>query len=434
MTLPASGPVKQTPAPVTAPPPASGSLPVWLTGAATALLAAAALLAAIHLFVQRQVQRHPEQFNTFPLQEKLVGLALQRAAFADPHLLPVYGSSELTEPQQNRADDFFRAHPTGFGAFLIGNPGETSLMVTTKLAAADPLVVRGRKAVIFVSPGWFITPELDHRGFGVNFGPLQGSAFVFGSSLSAGLQQDIARRLLDYPDVFFRYPLLKAGLSCLAANRWPQRALLAAITPLGATDDAVRNAFDYARLGLWWWHEHPHPSPPAATRPAPIDWDKKIRAAAATGERQPPLSPYCMAPQSKFDVDRLRTFVDPQHPAESADANFNRWCARSKEWIDYRLLLRTAREMGISVLVICQPINESYSRLQGLDAQTSAGFYARLRAETAPFQVPLLTFPSEGNDPHYFQDANHPSALMWLVYDRAMDIFYHQSPDRRPVR
>jgi D-alanine transfer protein len=434
VTLPASGPVKQTPAPPAAPPAASGALHVWLSAAAASLLAAAGLLAAVHRLVQRQVQRHPEQFNTFPLQEKLVGLALQREAFADPHLLPVYGSSELTEPQQNRADGFFRAHPTGFGAFLIGNPGETCLMMTTKLAAADPAIVRGRKAVIFVSPGWFIAPELDHRGCGVNFGPLHGGEFVFESPLSAGLKQAIARRLLDYPDVLVRYPLLKAGLSCLEANRWPQRALLATITPMGIVNDRLRSAFDYARLGLWWWHEHPHPFPPAATRPTPIDWDQKIRAAAAAGERQPPLSPYCMSPRSKFDDDRLRTFVDPQHPEYTADANFERWCARSREWTDYQLLLRTAQEMGISVLVICQPINESYCRLQGLDAQTGTGFYQRLRAATAPFQVPLLTFPQEGSDPHYFQDANHPSALMWLVYDRAMDIFYHQLPAPGPAR
>jgi poly-D-alanine transfer protein DltD len=84
--------------------------------------------------------------------------------------------------------------------------------------------------------------------------------------------------------------------------------------------------------------------------------------------------------------------------------------------------------------VICQPINTHYSRLQGIAAGTNAGFYQRLSAETAAFHVPLLTFAQEGDDPHYFQDANHPSALMWLVYDHALDTFYHRQPAAGSVR
>ena len=103
----------------------------------------------------------------------MIGVALPRQAFDDPALLPVYGSSELTQPQANRADEFFGSHPTGFGAFLIGNPGETCLMIANKLAAAGP-EARGKKAVVFLSPGWFLASELDQRGFGVNFSPLQG--------------------------------------------------------------------------------------------------------------------------------------------------------------------------------------------------------------------------------------------------------------------
>ncbi len=86
------------------------------------------------------------------------------------------------------------------------------------------------------------------------------------------------------------------------------------------------------------------------------------------------------------------------------------------------------------MLVICQPINANYNRLQGSSDAARAGFYQRLRAETDAFHVPLLTFPEQGNDPHYFQDANHPSALMWLVYDRALDTFYHQPPSTEAVR
>ena len=412
----------------------SKQLLLWLWAAVASLVAAVVMLVAVHVFIQRQVQLHTQRFNTYPLPEKLVGLALQRQAFADPALLPVYGSSELTEPQVNRADDFFRTHPTGFGAFLIGNPGETCLMITTKLAAVDPANARGKKAVVFLSPDWFIAPGLDVPGCGANFSPLHGGVFTFDSRLSPSLKQDIARRLLDYPEIVARYPLLKAGMSCLAANTAAQRALLTALRPLAAVQYRMQRELDYARLGVWWWQEGTRVTPRRTLpdRLVRIDWDARLRDATAVQERQTPLGSYCMAPSSRFDQDRIGVFHDPKHPGYSADDNFNRWCARSKEWTDYRLLLRTAQEMGISLLVICQPINANYNRLQGIDEPVRAAFYQRLRSETDAFHVPLLTFPEQGNDPHYFQDANHPSALMWLVYDHALNTFYHQPLPAKP--
>ena len=414
--------------------PASRPPPLWLWAAVASLLAATVLLAAVHVFIRRQVQLHTQRFNLSPLPEKLSGLVLQGQAFADPTLLPVYGSSELTQPQDNRADDFFRAHPTGFGAFLIGNPGETCLMTTTKLAAVDPAFARGKKAVVFISPGWFIAPALDAPGFGANFSPLHGGVLTFGGHLSPALRRDIARRLLDYPSIMTLYPLLTAGLGCLAADTGPQRALGAALRPLAAVTYRVQRELDYARLGMWWWQESARVMPRLTSpgRAARIDWDARLRDARAAYARQTPLAPYCMAPASRFDQDRLGVFHDPRRPADSPDANFERWCARSQEWTDYRLMLRTAREMGIRLMVVCQPINASYSRLQGLGDAVRAGFYRRLGEETAAFGVPLLTFPAQGEGPRYFQDADHPSGLLWLEYDRALDEFYHQPAAPRP--
>ncbi len=403
--------------------------PVWLWALAVSLLAAALSLVATHRFIQRQIELHPERFNTSPLPEKLLGLALQQQAFANAELLPVYGSSELTQPQSNRADDFFRSHPTGFGAFLIGNPGEACLMIAAKLAAADPATVRGRKAVVFLSPGWFVAPELDHPGFGVNFSPLQGGVLTFESRLSPALKQDLAQRLLDYPDIISKYPLLKAGLTCLAANTAAQRTLLAVLSPVAAVHNRVQRELDYARLGLWWLHEGTRVTPPLATKSDPlpgINWDARLRDAAAS-DKLAVLSPYSVATASKFDDHFLGLFIDPRRPERTADDNYNRLLATSKEWADYRLLLRTAQEMGVTLEVICQPLNANFSRLQQVGPASRAQFYERLRAETAPFPVQLVTYEKEGEDPHFFQDANHPTPLMWLLYDHTLDAFYHQS-------
>ncbi len=402
------------------PPPSS---PVRLWAAGSAVAAALALFGALHGIVQASIQRHIERFNVYPQTEKLIGVALPQQAFSDPALLPVFGSSELTQPQANRADEFFGSHPTGFGAFLMGNPGETCLIIATRLAAAGP-EARGKKAVVFLSPGWFLAPELDHAGFGVNFSPLQGGIFAFESRLSADLKRDLARRLLDYPEVIGQSPLLETALASLAGRATWGDQLLAAAAPFGETQNRVQREMDYVRVGLWW-HEHPASGTmPGAT--GPIDWAKRLKEADAAYARQPALTSYSTGPSTGFDANLQRRFVDPKHPEVTPDQNFETACLASKEWTDFQLLLRTAREMKIHLLVVCQPLNAKFSQLQGLTARSNALFYDRLRQAVAPFKARLATFPDGEPDPHFYRDCVHPSAKAWIAYDAALDAFYHE--------
>ena len=89
-----------------------------------------------------------------PSPIKLTGNILQTEAFRLPDSLPIYGSSELDRPAENRPDDFFRDRPTGFTAFPIGRGGTTCLMILQKLAAVGH-AARGKKTAIFLSPTWF---------------------------------------------------------------------------------------------------------------------------------------------------------------------------------------------------------------------------------------------------------------------------------------
>ena len=375
-------------------------------------------------YVTTRIRRHLEQFNVYPQSEKLVGVALPDEAFVDPTILPVYGSSELTQPQENRADEFFGAHPTGFGAFLMGNPGETSLIVATRLASAGA-AARGKKAVVFLSPGWFLAPELDHRGFGVNFSPLQGGIFAFESRLSAHLKRDLARRLLDYPETIGQSPLLATALSALAGRAANGAEWLAGAEPFGDAQNRLQREMDYFWTGFWWL-QHPAAARATDEATAPIDWSQRSRQADAAYARQPALTSYSTGPRTRYDDNLQKCFFDPKHPEVSPDDNFARLCAASKEWVDLALVLRTAREMKIHLLLICQPCNATFNRLQGLTVRSNTLFYDRLRDAAAPYKAKLVTFPDEEHDPHFYRDCVHPSAKAWIAYDAAMDAFFHE--------
>lgn len=395
--------------------------------AAVAALSALMLLAAVHLGMRRLIRGHTDEFDVYPFPEKLIGLALQRQAFRDPTLLPVYGSSELTQPQANRADAFFAGRPTGFEAFLIGNPGETCLIIATKLAALGP-ETRGRKAVVFLSPGWFLEPELDHKGFGVNFSPLHGNVFAFESKLSAPLKRDLARRLLDYPETVGQSPLLDTGLRALAGAGPGSGATLAVLRPMGTAQAALQRELEYVRLWDWWRHPHPARSQEAKRDLVKVDWTTQLQAADGEYAKQPKLTSYSTGPRTRYDDARQPLFRDPAHPEVPPDDNFARECNASKEWTDLQLLLRVAREKDIHLLVVCQPLNEKFGQLQGLTERSFALFYDRLRGTVAPFKVRLATFPDREKDAHFYQDSVHPSGKGWITYDRAMDVFFHE-PD-----
>jgi poly-D-alanine transfer protein DltD len=83
--------------------------------------------------------------------------------------------------------------------------------------------------------------------------------------------------------------------------------------------------------------------------------------------------------------------------------------------------------MRVRLLVICQPINEKFNETKGLTSASSTFFYRRLRRAFAGYDTPLLTMPEEGLDPHFYRDCVHPSAKAWLIYDRALNAFYHSA-------
>ena len=304
-------------------------------------------------------------------------------------------------------------------------PGSTDLLVATKLAALGT-AARGRKAVVFLSPTWFQVPQLDPSGFGINFSPLQGSRVAFGSGFSQELRRDFARRLLDYPDLVAQYPLLKSSLACESGNSLADRLLLASMAPLGALQNRFLSESDYGKVALWI-RAHPLPAnAPPPPVPARIDWDTLIREADERYSRQPALTTYSTTARGPWDEGRLRMFRDPQHPEVSPDANFERACLSSKEWTDLDLLLRTASELDLRLLLVCQPLNANFCELQGLTPLSSELFYRRLHDAVTPYpSATLLTFPQAENDPHWYVDSTHPTAKAWLVYDRALDTFFH---------
>ncbi len=406
--------------------------------ALAALAAVVVLLSGVEAFTR---WRLPQKLNRFAEKmdsRKLLGNAEQVAAFAAPRVLPLYGSSELNNPVDNRAEEFFLARPEGLRVFPIGRPGNSCLLILEKIAAAGP-AARGRKVAIFLSPNWFLrsmhTAQVED-----NVTPTQLTAWLFGDTLSDGLKQRFARRLIDHREGLQSEPMLRVCLSCLASGTPADRCRFALLTPVGRL-----RAFLLARLDYWAsFHDllrrrapRKPPVEPRWQRPsAPLAdpaWDHLARKAEARDRRRGLETPYSASSIPGHEAKADRNYFQ-RHGANDCDAQFADRLARSDEWENLALLADALREIGADAVFISQPLNGIYHDLGGLSAAARRGYYDRLSEVIRPSGYPLLDFSDHEQDKYFFNDANHPSAKAWIYYDHAIDDFYHRRQTSSPPR
>ena len=125
-------------------PPAWWSRTPHLAALGIAVVFAGLILAAGILLARSLEQRHVYETSSQIFSEKNNGVALQKLAFKQPNLLPLYGSSELIKRVEGKPGEFFQAHPGGYQVFEVGRSGAACLSIVEKLAAIDLLLGMAR--------------------------------------------------------------------------------------------------------------------------------------------------------------------------------------------------------------------------------------------------------------------------------------------------
>lgn len=344
---------------------------------------------------------------------KDLSVVWQRAAMAEPNILPLYGSSELVKHFGNEPQRFFADYPSGFAVSPVGRGGCTSLVLAEKIAAAAGDAPRGRKLAISLSPSWFFHGEAHHRWYVGNFSAAQASALIFSPRLSLELKRDFARRMLDYPDSVEHAPVLAFALHRLVGQQRMDPVLFRAVTPLARVQNSLAGFSDH--LALAWHILHDHDRPNVAPRaPVRLDWE----AILASGEGDVTVQP--KGPTIEYA------------PRFTGDRRFLHVLGESREWGDLELLLRVMQELGLDPLLLSIPINYTYYESTGIARESLDQYLAHLHALADRYDVALIDFAGHQNDTAFFADHNdHLSARGWLYMDRALDLYYHGSPHQR---
>ena len=386
-------------------------------------------LMVVQIAARHQLAGRLESFASSKTSLKMTGNLLQTAAFDDPGILPLYGSSELDHRAGNRPDLFFRTRPTGFDAFPIGHAGSTCLMILQKLAAVGHAACK-KKVVIFLSPSWFTHQEVAGRAVAANLPAAEVGAWVFNSPLDGAIKRKIARRLLDYPESMNGQPLLNSAIHALADTSLPPRLILGTLWLPGVAQVWISRGIESCLL-LWEIHRHPERTQRhsfATVRPAKsFDW-RALAEHAETRDRSRGDGTFYSATLHDAIGAQRNAIIDVQKYG-SRDASFSEKLGLSKEWQDLKLLTLVLKDFKMDAVLISQPFNGSYNDLRGTTRMGRRIYYQMLTSIIGPSGFTLLDYSEHEPDRFFFNDAGHPSAKAWIYYDQALDRFYHSKHD-----
>ena len=180
-----------------------------LSATITSVLVLVIALVGFDFYAQHLERQYVNALAPLNLAQARNGIALQQAAFQQPDLLPVYGSSEITEidtPYQ--ANHVFETYPTGFMVFDIANLGASSISIAQNLAALGP-DLRGKKFVISFSTADFTMGSLPVSYYAGNYSRMHAYEMIFNPYLSMPLKISAAKRMLEFPSTLQDDPFLE---------------------------------------------------------------------------------------------------------------------------------------------------------------------------------------------------------------------------------
>jgi D-alanine transfer protein len=398
--------------------------PHHLAAVCFALLLVAGMFSGGLIYANRQESRYIHTMASQITDEMTIGEAWQRAAFHQPDLLVIYGSSELLyKPGPYQALKFFHTYPTGFDTVEIARPAINSLNLAQDLAAIGP-DLRGKKVVISFTPTMFISAMAGPVGYDENFSQIHADELIFSTLLSWDLKQAAARRMLQYPKSLKKDPLLQFALERLAGGSLIDQILYDAEFPLGMLETGCLRLQDHWDVLTYIWG-HPQMKTRVPRTPSQVNWSKLAAQAEKQYQQQSDNNPYGIA--NNVWTEKLSAVVVKGRSKGYDDTIVNN-LQTSAEWGDFEILLSTLKELGAQPLILSHPFNGAFWDEQGLTLNDRNLYYDKLQSIVASYHMQLVDFTNHDEDKYFNTDSSsHTSPEGWVYVDQALDAFYHQN-------
>lgn len=338
------------------------------------------------------------------------GEAIKDAAF-DANYIPMIGSSELSRMDPLHPSVMATKYNWQNKPFLIGAPGTQSLTHFLSLQASGNHL-NGKKAVVIVSPQWFVPKGVKSSMFDFFYSPLQTSYFLMHAKNTAATRYT-AKRILQLTSEttsgVVRDALKNKALGLPLTSA--QKVYIANVKrpALQHQDQLFSQLFIHGREKFV--------QKGIRKLPAQAD-DMQLNTIATTlGQQATGDNPFGI----KDDFYKKRV-LPHEAQLKGVQRNFN--YESSPEFADFQLMLDYFAEHHMDVQFVIPPVNARWASYTGLSQSMLNRFDRKIRYQLQSQGFNHITdMTKDGNQPYFMQDTIHLGWRGWLKVDQALKPF-----------
>lgn len=354
----------------------------------------------IHAFSENGLPEYHIRYGTWMEEAKYASVNGLKKLLDSGQTLPIFGSSELRHGQNSAYQGNHIFEGTDMKPVFIGQAGYQSLTHAITIGALGEKL-KGRKAVLIISPQWFKEGGVKQDAFLSAF-----SEDVFIEFLE---NQAISEETKQY--VINRVNTLAAGNEEMSLRmerdvRWYGEGAENPIQEIWAQGHKflIKERTDtglFLKSSLRGMRKKEKQGKENA-----IDFAKLYQDAEEEGERIASHNEYGM-----FDRVYER---DYQKQIEKEEGKKPKYTIESEEYSDVRCFLEICRENQIKPLVVMLPFNGYWYDYLKLTKEERKAFYDKVETLVTEYGAAYADLSGNEYEPYYFEDNSHP-ALKGLV-------------------
>ncbi|MCH4171830.1 MAG: D-alanyl-lipoteichoic acid biosynthesis protein DltD [Lactobacillus sp.] len=341
----------------------------------------------------------------------LKGEELKNQAFSSGNYVPFIGSSELSRIDPFHPSVLAEKYDRGYTPFLLGAPGTQSLTHFFSVQGMSQSL-KHKKAVVIISPQWFVRRGARPNMFGFYYSPLQATSFLEGAKDNE-TDRYAAYRLLQMPsgksDTVVHSALLQvaAGLPLTDFQKFYLKNIKGNI---------LKNQDNFfSRFSI----RDRNNAITSGEERLPSDYNFTVLDDLATQLGKGETKSNDFEIKDSFYKRQLKPV---EAKLQNSQTHFN--YEFGPEYSDFQLLLSEFNRLHMKVLFVIPPVNQRWADYTGLPNTTLQNFDRKItyQLRSQGFNN-IRDMSADGAQDYFMQDTIHLGWRGWLDMDQSVRPF-----------
>lgn len=344
----------------------------------------------------------------------LKGSAIRQKALDDGYVAFI-GSSEFSRMDSMHPSVLAKKYNRSYRPFLMGTGGTQSLNHYFYLQGIKNQL-RNKKAVMVVSPQWFVPNGVRKQVFNNFYSPLQTTEWLLSANANSQSDRYAANRFITLMSGEGNESVLNAmhkiaeGQSLSEADATMLRLKLTILSH----EDQLFSAFPMADRTQTIDRQ-------TKNLPAKYDLNKLNILAGKYGAKWTTNNDFAIK-NSYWDKNKLNKKIDKLAGTQTK-LNYD----HSVEFSDFQLILNQFAKEHTDVLFIIPPVNQRWASYTGLSSKMLANFDGKVtkQLKSQGFNK-IADFSKDGNEEYFMEDTIHLGWKGWVAVDSYVNPFLTQ--------